>query len=36
MTANFFAEDKTKAMESGIDDHVQKPLEKDAVIKAII
>ena len=36
MTANAFAEDKIKAIESGMDDHVQKPLEKDALIKAII
>ena len=36
MTANAFAEDKIKTIESGMDDHVQKPLEKDSLIKAII
>ena len=36
MTANAFTEDKIKAIESGMDDHVQKPLEKDSLIKVII
>ena len=36
MTANAFTEDKIKAIESGMYDHVQKPLEKDSLIKVII
>ena len=35
MTANAFEEDKLKAIASGMDGHVQKPLEKDTLVKAI-
>ena len=35
MTANAFIEDKVKAIESGMDAHVQKPLERTDLIKAI-
>ena len=35
LTANAFEEDRIKAVECGMDGHVQKPLEKEMLLKAI-
>ena len=35
MTANAFTEDKTKALKSGMDDYLTKPLESEKLIRAL-
>ena len=35
LTANAFEEDRQDAMDSGMDDHVAKPIRKSELIKAI-
>ena len=35
MTANAFAEDKMKAIEAGMDDHIAKPIDIDALLAAL-
>ncbi len=36
MTANAFTEDRLKAKEAGMDDHVAKPLDRDLLFKALV
>ena len=35
MTANAFAEDKSKALKAGMDDYLTKPLESEKLIRAL-